>query len=96
MRLNPQPSRFRVSHSELYEASVRKLAQTYPFVDEALESLEWSLRRIPFSEGELCAAFPGRELRFTVLPRTNRYPSLRVLFEVIDPTVYCWHACEAP
>jgi hypothetical protein len=95
MRLNPQPSRFHVHHSELYEAGVKRLRATFPFVDEALENLEWSLQRAPYSEGErLAEKFPDRQMWWTVLPHSNRYPALRVLFEIVDPKVFCWHVSE--
>jgi hypothetical protein len=73
---------------------VRRLVRKFPYVDDALQSLEWSLRRTPFSEGELSEAWPGREIRWTIVPGTPRFPDLRTVFEILDPHVHCWAVGE--
>jgi hypothetical protein len=95
LRLNPHPARFHVRHADLYESCVRRILRDNPYADEALQLLEWSLERVPYSEGErLAEPYPDRPIYFTVTPATPRYPALRVLYEIVDPPVYCWHVAE--
>jgi hypothetical protein len=91
MRLNPSPSRFFTKHTELFEAGFDRLRRQFPYVDEALDFIELSLTRAPYSAGEPTQVFEGRAMGIMVTPRTRRYPSLRVLFEIEEPRVVCWH-----
>lgn len=84
MRVRPpgeQPA-FRITHSELFEASYFALEEDHPFLAEAYDALEWSLARMPLEESEPTPGFPGRNFRLTLTPRMARYPGLRVLIEV--------------
>lgn len=81
---------FSIAHSELFEEAVFALQRQFPFVDEGVQYLEWSLSRSPF-ENERCPAFEGRDIFFVLSPRTPRAPSFRVLYEVIGRRIYLWH-----
>lgn len=84
MRVRPpgeQPA-FRITHSELFEASYYALERDHPFISEAYDALEWSLARSPYEESEPAPAFQDRDLRLTMTPKMARYPGLRVLVEV--------------
>lgn len=94
MRLNPTPSRFFVKVTELFDAGYYRLEKSYPYVVEAFEEIDHELKRLPFSAGERLDGFEGREMRVLVTPKTRRYPSLRVLYEIEDPRVVCWHVSE--
>jgi hypothetical protein len=94
MRLNPSPSRFTIKFSPLFETAEARLSVAYPFLGSALDDLEAALLKTPYSEGEPCPAFPDRDFRVRVSPRTARLPGLRVLYEIEDPRVVCWAISE--
>ncbi len=81
---------FSISHSELFEEAVFALQRQFPFIDEGIQNLEWTLRRSPFSN-EKCPAFEGRDILIVVSPKTPRSPSFRVLYEVAERGVHLWH-----
>lgn len=81
---------FSISHSELFEEAVFALQRQFPFIDEGVQNLEWTLRRSPFSN-EKCPAFEGRDIFIVVSPKTPRSPSFRVLYEVAEHGVHLWH-----
>ena len=97
MRLRTGPRNpFKIVHSTYFVAAWYKgIEQKYVFAHEILDQLEWSLERDPAAEGEACPAFPGRDIRFTVTPRTRRLPSLRFLFEIRGHEVAIWHVSES-
>jgi hypothetical protein len=78
----------------LFEAAYYRLERTYPYVFEAFDEIDHELRRLPYSAGEPLDVFVGRDMRVMVTPKTRRYPSLRVLYEIEDPRVVCWHVSE--
>ena len=94
MRLNPSPSRFFIKHSEIFEAGIDQLLRRHPLIGEALDDLEDALLKVPYSEGEPTPVFEGRHFRIRLSPKTRRYPALRVLYEIEEPRVVCWHICE--
>lgn len=94
MQLNPTPSRFFVKPSALFEECYYRLERTYPYIFEAFENIDHELKRLPYSAGEAIEFLPGRRMYVMVQPRTRRYPSLRVLYEIEDPRVVCWHLSE--
>ena len=73
---------FHIAHSELFETAYFNLERQFPFLSEAYDDLDWIMSRDPWGNSEPVAAFPERNLRLAVTPRTPRYPSLRVLMEV--------------
>jgi hypothetical protein len=81
---------FSIGHSELFETAVYALQRQFPFIDEGVQYLEWSLGRTPFNN-ERCPAFDERDIFIAVSPRTPRAPSFRVLYEVFDRRVFLWH-----
>ncbi len=81
---------YSISHSELFEETVLTLQRQYPFIDEGIQNLEWTLSRSPFGN-EKCPAYEGRDIFMAVSPRTPRAPSFRVLYEVVEQRVYLWH-----
>lgn len=97
MRIRTGPRNpYRIVHAEFFEAAwYHQIEERCPQAHEVLDQLEWSLERTPSLEGEPCDAFEGRDIRFTVTPRTRRLPSLRFLFEIRDREVAIWHVCEA-
>jgi hypothetical protein len=94
MQLNPHSNRFRLSYSAVFEAAYYAIQAKHPFLLEAMDYVHWLLERTPYSEGEPCYAFEDRDIRVLLTPKTPRYPSLRVLFEIVDPRVHCYHISE--
>ena len=94
MRLNPYPSRFFVSHSELYEQGTFSLRAKFPHIDPLLVSIEDALKKTPHLEGEVTSAFAEREFRVHSIGRTAMLPGVRVLYEIADPRVVCWAIAE--
>lgn len=94
MRLNPSPSRFFIRHAEAYEKGCALLRLRHPFIDPQIQNIEDLLRKTPHSEGYPCDAFPGRDIRYHVAPRTTLLPAIRVLYEIEDPRVVCWVISE--
>lgn len=95
MRLRPPGSGppYHIAHSELFEAAYHGLERQFPYLAEAYDELDWTMAREPLANSEPTPAFPGRNLRLAVTPRTTRYPSLRVLIEVEEQRrrVFFWH-----
>lgn len=80
---------YSIHHSELYVETVFALKRDYPFIDDAVQWIEWRLERNPLDQ-ERCPAFPGRDLFLIYADKTPRAPGLRVLYEVVGDRVYCW------
>ncbi|CAN5569748.1 hypothetical protein BH10PSE4_BH10PSE4_44900 [soil metagenome] len=78
-----------IKHSELFDEAVYALQHQVPFIDDALQNFEWFLRPAPY-DNERCAAFEGRALFIALVARTSRSPSLRLLCEVEDQTIFLW------
>ena len=93
MRIRPpsDPSNFIIRDSEVFETAVESLKRQFPLIYDALDDIEWVLRRDPRAESTILSLFEGRELRIHVTPRTPRYPKLRVLLEINGNIVTCWH-----
>lgn len=94
MRLNPTRSRFFTKHSEMFDKAYAQLVATYVDLRDAFFLLDDELRRTPYSVGEPTDIFPNRQFFLALTPRTVRHPGLRVLYEVEDPRVVCWHVGE--
>jgi hypothetical protein len=89
------PDQFRVDYSELCEAGFDQLTKTHPLVIDVLGYFDFALKRRPWEAGEPCPAFPDKDLRLMLTPRTSHYPSLRVLFEIAGRVVTVWHVAAA-
>jgi hypothetical protein len=96
MRLPPPSNggKFSIDHSELFEAAFYKLKETYPYLMDAYDNIEWSLQRDPREQSMHIAAFPDRDIRVHITAKTPRFPALRVLIEIKGQRVYCWHVSE--
>lgn len=95
MQLRPASDRrFALTYSETFEAGFYRLLASNPFLHDAQDYVEWALQRTPHIVGEPSPAFEGRDLRLMLTPGTPRYPALRVLYEIAERTVKCWHVCE--
>jgi hypothetical protein len=85
---------FHIKFSELFEAAFTEIAERYPLIHDVFDNVEWSLERTPEADTEACPAFPDRNFRLLVTPRTPHYPALRILLEVADRHVHCWAVSE--
>ena len=96
MQRNPFPKRFHVVYSEIFEAGIYRLEHEFPFIMEALDDVDLWLERSPEQAGETISIFPERYIMLMATPKTRRYPSLRILYEINEKRVVCWHASTRP
>lgn len=94
MLLRERSEPYRLRYQPLFEASIYALKERYPQIVDALEYIHWTLERTPHAETVPAPAFPERDIRLLVTPRSPRFPALRVLIEIEGPVVICWHASE--
>ena len=68
---------FSISHSELFEEAVFALQRQFPFIDEGVQNLEWTLRRFD------AVAIPAHHVPYSAeeIGRWRRDPLMDVAAE---------------
>jgi len=87
-------ARFReVVKEDAFEEAIRRLAETYPRIEDVVTALEWDLARDP---DPVHHAIPGTSDHILrTPPHPPNIPSLRVLYSYDDEKVHLKNAMEA-